>query len=162
MRKWNGVFTTQRDSRSCKRVDAEVVRLADLMHELAVAEEAMEAMASVWSLLDSTEDVDSLQTEMSKGIKDIREMLWTPKGFVGYDHVTVRVMDELYEAMPDLHEGATVTDERQLERATEAINRVQSEVEALMANTWSALKEAAASLPVTLEEVMEGVRSAED
>ena len=109
-----------------KLVDAEVERLAGLMQELAVAEEAMKAMASVWSLLDSTEDVDSLQTEMSEGIKDIREMLWTPKDFVGYDHVTVRVMDELYEAMPDLHEGATATDERQLERAIEAINRVQS------------------------------------
>ena len=145
-----------------KRVDAEVERLAGLMQELAVAEETMKAMASVWSLLDNTEDVDSLQADMSEGIKDIHEMLWTPKDFVGYDHVTVRVMDELYQAMPDLHEGATATDERQLQRVKAAIDEVEAEVEALMADTWAALKGAAESLPLTLEEVMEGVRSAED
>ena len=89
-------------------------------------------------------------------------MLWTPKDFVGYDHVTVRVMDELYQAMPDLHEGATATDQRQLQRVIGSIDQVEAEVKALMASTWAALQEAAESLPATLEEVMEGVRSAED
>ncbi|MEC8335739.1 MAG: hypothetical protein VXZ86_03110 [Bacteroidota bacterium] len=145
-----------------KLVDAEVERLAGLMQELAVAEETMKAMTSVWSLLDSTEDVDSLKANMSGGIKDIREMLWTPQDFVGYDHVTVRVMDELYQAMPDLHEGATATDERQLQRVKAAIDKVEVEVNALMSETWVALQEAAEGLPVTMQEVMEGVRSSED
>ena len=145
-----------------KLVDAEVERLAGLMQELAVAEETMKAMTSVWSLLDNTEDVDSLQAHMSGGIKDIREMLWTPQDFVGYDHVTVRVMDELYQAMPDLHEGATATDERQLQRVKAAIDKVEVEVNALMSETWAALQEAAEGLPVTMQEVMEGVRSSED
>ena len=145
-----------------KLVDAEVERLAGLMQELAVAEETMKAMASVWTLLDNTEEVDSLQANMSEGIKDIREMLWTPKDFVGYDHVTVRVMDELYQAMPDLHEGATATDERQLQRVRTSIDKVEAEVDALMSDTWVALQEAAEGLPVTMQEVMEGVRSAED
>ncbi|MEC8663279.1 MAG: hypothetical protein VXY03_05330 [Bacteroidota bacterium] len=145
-----------------KLVDAEVERLAGLMQELAVAEETMKAMTSVWSLLDNTEDVDSLQAQMSGGIKDIREMLWTPQDFVGYDHVTVRVMDELYQAMPDLHEGATATDERQLQRVKAAIDKVEVEVNALMSETWVALQEAAEGLPVTIQEVMEGVRSSED
>ena len=145
-----------------KNVDAEVERLAGLMQELAVAEETMKAMKSVWTLLENTKGVDSLQSKMSEGIKDIREMLWTPKDFVGYDHVTVRVMDELYQAMPDLHEGATATDERQLQKVKAAIDEVEAEVDALMSDTWVALKEAAESLPVTMEEVMEGVRSAED
>ena len=145
-----------------KLVDAEVERLAGLMQELAVAEETMKAMASVWTLLDNTEEVDSLQANMSEGIKDIREMLWTPKDFVGYDHVTVRVMDELYQAMPDLHEGATATDERQLQKVRTSIDKVEAEVDALMSDTWVALQEAAEGLPVTMQEVMEGVRSAED
>ena len=145
-----------------KLVDAEVERLAGLMQELAVAEETMKAMTSVWSLLDNTEDVDSLQAQMSGGIKDIREMLWTPQDFVGYDHVTVRVLDELYQAMPDLHEGVTATDERQLQRVKAAIDKVEVEVNALMSETWVALQEAAEGLPVTMQEVMEGVRSSED
>ena len=145
-----------------KSVDVEVERLAGLMQELAVAEETMKAMASVWTLLDNNEDVDSLQASMSKGIKDIREMLWTPEDFVGYDHVTVRVMDELYQAMPDLHEGATTTDERQLQRVRTSIDKVEAEVNALMSETWAALQRAAESLPVTMQEVMDGVRSAED
>ena len=145
-----------------KLVDAEVERLAGLMQELAVAEETLKAMTSVWSLLDNTEDVDSLQANMSGGIKDIREMLWTPQDFVGYDHVTVRVMDELYQAMPDLHEGVTATDERQLQRVKAAIDKVEVEVNALMSETWVALQEAAEGLPVTIQEVMEGVRSSED
>ena len=89
-------------------------------------------------------------------------MLWTPQDFVGYDHVTVRVMDELYQAMPDLHEGATATDERQLQRVKAAIDKVEVEVNALMSETWVALQEAAEGLPVTIQEVMEGVRSSED
>ena len=145
-----------------KSVDAEVKRLAGLMQELAVAEETMKAMASVWARLQNTEGLDSLQAAMTNGIKDIREMLWTPKDFVGYDHVTVRVMDELYQAMPDLHEGATSTDQRQLQRVIGSIDQVEAEVKALMASTWAALQEAAESLPATLEEVMEGVRSAKD
>ena len=145
-----------------KLVDDEVERLAGLMQELAVAEETMKAMTSVWSLLDNTEDVDSLQAHMSGGIKDIREMLWTPQDFVGYDHVTVRVMDELYQAMPDLHEGVTATDERQLQIVKASIDKVEAEVNALMSGTWAALREAAEGLPVTIQEVMEGVRRAED
>ena len=145
-----------------KAVDAEVKRLAGLMQELAVAEETMKAMASVWARLQNTEGLDSLQAAMTDGIKNIREMLWTPKDFVGYDHVTVRVMDELYQAMPDLHEGATATDQRQLQRVIGSIDQVEAEVKALMASTWAALQEAAESLPATLEEVMEGVSSADD
>ena len=145
-----------------KNVDAEVERLAGLMQELAVVEETMKAMMSVWTLLDNTEEVDSLQSKMSEDIKDIREMLWTPEDFVGYDHVTVRVMDELYQAMPDLHEGATATDERQLQRVRTSIDKVEAEVNALMSERWAALQAAAEVLPATIQEVMKGVRSAED
>ena len=71
-------------------------------------------------------------------------------------------MDELYQAMPDLHEGAKATDERQLQRVRTSIDKVEAEVNALMSDTWAALQRAAESLPVTMKEVLDGVRSAED
>ena len=130
------------------------------MQELAVAEETMKAMAS-FGRFGQHEDVDSLQATCPRASRTSGDAL-DAQDFVGYDHVTVRVMDELYQAMPDLHEGATATDERQLQRVKAAIDKVEVEVNALMSETWAALQRAAESLPVTMKEVLDGVRSAED
>jgi hypothetical protein len=142
----------------------EVERLADLMQELAVADAAMDAMGSVWAhLRDSTTvRLDSLQGEVSKGITAVHDMLWTPKDFVGYDHVTVRVMDVMYDAMPNLNEGATANDKRKLEIARDSIDEVEREVRSLMDGPWLALKTEAAKLEVTLENVLEGVKRTDE
>ena len=145
-------------------VDQEIKRLSNLMQELAVAQESMDAMAGVWShLADSTTTtLDSLKGHVQDEILAIHDMLWTPEDFVGYDHVTVRVMDELYRAMPDLNEGATATDQRQLEIVRLAIDDVEAEVRALMSGAWQELLEASALVSISLEQVMEGLRSEDD
>ena len=145
-------------------VDQEIKRLSKLMQELAVAQESMDAMAGVWShLADSTTTtLDSLKGHVQDEISTIHDMLWTPEDFVGYDHVTVRVMDELYRAMPDLNEGATATDQRQLEIVRLAIDDVEAEVRALMSGAWQELLEASALVSISLEQVMEGLRSEDD
>ena len=145
-------------------VYAEVERLSGLMQELAVADAAMGAMGAVWTHLSdsTTTSLDSLQSEMDKGIAAIHNRLWTPKDFVGYDHVTVRVMSLVYDAMPDLNEGATPNDKRKLEIAREAIDEVEAEVRELMEGPWQALLAEAATLQVTFEEVLQGVQRADD
>ena len=142
----------------------EVERLADLMQELAVADAAMDAMGSVWAHLSdsTTTTLDSLQSELGKGITAVHDMLWTPKDFVGYDHVTVRVMGLVYDAMPNLNEGATANDKRKLEIARAAIDKVEVEVRELMDGPWQALQEEAATLEVTFQGVLEGVKRTED
>ena len=84
-------------------------------------------------------------------------MLWTPKDFVGYDHVTVRVMGQLYDAMPDIQEGATANDQRKLDIATLAIDAVEAEVRALMDGPWQDLLAAAREVEVTVDGVLDGV-----
>ena len=141
-------------------VYGEVERLAALMQELAVADAAMDAMGPVWELLSdsSTVTLDSLQSEISDGIEAIHDMLWTPKDFVGYDHVTIRVMSRLYNAMPNLDEGATANDKRKLDIAREAIDQVESKVRALMNGPWKELLVESEKLEVTFEGVLEGVQ----
>ncbi|MDA0940312.1 MAG: hypothetical protein O2990_04860 [Bacteroidetes bacterium] len=145
-------------------VYGEVERLADLMQELAVADAAMDAMGSVWAHMSdsTTTTLDSLQGEVSKGISAVHDLLWTPKDFVGYDHVTVRVMGLVYDAMPNLTEGATANDQRKLEIARNAIDKVEAKVRALMDGPWQALQEEAATLEVTFEGVLEGVKRSDD
>ena len=43
--------------------------------------------------------------QVRSAIDAMHDALWTPKDFVGYDHVTERVMDVLYAAQPDLSEA---------------------------------------------------------
>ena len=64
-----------------KRTYVEVERLADLMQELAAADEAMDAMSRVWAHLgDSTITVvDSLHQEVAEGITAIHDMIWMPE-----------------------------------------------------------------------------------
>jgi hypothetical protein len=81
---------------------------------------------------------------------------------VGYDHVTVRVMDVMYDAMPNLNEGATANDKRKLEIARDSIDEVEREVRSLMDGPWLALKTEAAKLEVTLENVLEGVKRTDE
>ena len=142
----------------------QVERLADLMQELAVADAAMDAMDGVWvHMSDSTTtELDSLQTEVAQGIESIHDMLWTPKDFVGYDHVTVRVMGQLYDAMPDIEEGATANAARKLDIATSAIDAVEAEVRALMDGPWQDLLAAARKVEVTVDGVLDGIQNQED
>ena len=80
--------------------------------------------------------VDSLSTQFTEGVSDIHDML-DPEDFVGYDHVTVRVMGQVYDAMPDIQEGATPNAKRKLEVARQAIDEVEEAVEALMTDVWT-------------------------
>ena len=134
------------------------------MQELAAADEVMDAMSRVWGHLgDSTTTVvDSLHQEVAEGITAIHDMIWMPEDFVGYDHVTVRVMSRLYDAMPDIREGATTNDQRKLDIARGAIDAIEIEVRALMDGPWSALKEAAREVDVTLDGVLDGVQRQDD
>ena len=142
----------------------QVERLADLMQELAVADAAMDAMDGVWAHMSdsTTTELDSLQTEVAQGIESIHDMLWTPKDFVGYDHVTVRVMGQLYDAMPDIQEGATANAARKLDIATLAIDAVEAEVRALMDGPWQDLLAAARKVEVTVDGVLDGIQNQED
>ena len=147
-----------------KRAQYEVERLAALMQELAVADAAMKAMSGAWrNLNDSTTTiVDSLHKEVAQGITAIHEMIWMPKDFVGYDHVTVRVMSLLYDAIPDIREGITANGERKLEIARKAIDEVEMEVRSLMDEPWRALLVAARDVEVTLDGMIEGVQRQEE
>ncbi len=147
-----------------KRAHNEVKRLAALMQELAVADAAMNAMSGAWrNLNDSTTAVvDSLNKEVAQGITAIHDMIWMPKDFVGYDHVTVRVMSLLYDAMPDIREGVTSNGERKLDIARKAIDEVEMEVRSLMDGPWQSLLVAARDVKVTLDDVIEGVQQQEE
>ena len=89
-------------------------------------------------------------------------MLWAPKDFVGYDHVTVRVMDRLYAAMPDMSEGKTENAERKLDLAKEAIDEVEEAVRTCMDGPWKALVEASSKLEVSVQDVWESLQRAEE
>ena len=147
-----------------KRAYAEIERLSDLMQELAAADEAMDAMSRVWAHLgdSTTTEVDSLHQEVAEGITTIHDMIWMPEDFVGYDHVTVRVMSLLYDAMPDIREGATANDQRKLEIARGALDEIEAEVRALMDGPWKALMAAAREVEVTLDGVLDGVQRQDD
>ena len=110
----------------------------------------------------TTTVVDSLHQEVAEGITAIHDMIWMPQDFVGYDHVTVRVMNRLYDAMPDIREGATPNDQRKLEIARGAIDDIEAEVRALMDGPWNVLKEAAREVEVTLDGVLDGVERQDD
>ena len=146
-------------SEHVEEVHGEVERLSNLMQELAVAEETMKTMDGLWTLLgdSTTTELDSLQAKMGKGISAIQDMLWMPEDFVGYDHVTVRVMGRLYDAMPNMLQGATANDARKLEIARQAIDDVEVEVRSLMDGTWQDMLRAARGLDITVDGVLEGV-----
>jgi hypothetical protein len=144
-------------------VQEEVDRLASLMQDLALARETVQAMESVWATQPDSlrAGVDSLSTQFTEGVSDIHDMLWTPEDFVGYDHVTVRVMGQVYDAMPDIQEGATPNAKRKLEVAREAIDEVEGAVEALMTEVWTLLLEEADKLSVSMQGVHDGLRQSE-
>jgi len=143
-----------------RAVQQEVSRLADLMQEVAQAEEALGTMQALWSLMpDSlTGTVDSLAKEANKEISAIHDMLWTPKDFVGYDHVTVRVMDKLYGAMSSRSEAPTPNDLRKFRIAQDAIDEVETRVDSFMGGLWSSLLSASADMRRGLNEVWEDIR----
>jgi photosystem II stability/assembly factor-like uncharacterized protein len=145
-------------------VQQEVSRLADLMQEIAQAEEALGTMQALWSLMpDSlTETVDSLAKEANKEISAIHDMLWTPKDFVGYDHVTVRVMDKLYGAMSSRSEAPTPNDLRKFRIAQDAIDEVETRVDSFMGGLWSSLLSASADMRRGLNDVWEDIRQDAD
>ena len=151
-------------SEHVEEVHREVERLSNLMQELAVAEETMKTMDGLWTLLgdSTTTELDSLQADMGKGISAIQDMLWTPEDFVGYDHVTVRVMGRLYDAMPNMLQGATANDARKLEIARRAIDEVEVEVKSLMDGTWQDMLRVARGLDITVDGVLEGVARPEE
>ena len=67
-------------------------------------------------------------------------------------------MSRLYNAMPNLDEGATANDKRKLDIAREAIDQVDSKVRALMNGPWKELLVESEKLEVTFEGVLEGVQ----
>ena len=144
-------------------VQEEVGRLAALMQDLALARETVQAMESVWSTQPDSlrAGVDSLSTQFKEGVTNIHDMLWTPEDFVGYDHVTVRVMSQVYDAMPDIQEGATPNAKRKMEVARHAIDEVEDAVEALMSDVWKLLLEEADKLSVSMQGVHDGLRRSE-
>jgi len=144
-------------------VQEEVDRLASLMQDLALARETVQAMEPVWATQPDSlrTGVDSLSTQFTEGVSDIHDMLWTPEDFVGYDHVTVRVMGQVYDAMPDIREGATPNAKRKLEVARKAVDEVEEAVEALMTDVWTLLLEEADKLSVSMQGVHDGLRRSE-
>lgn len=143
-----------------KESEGQVARLAKLMQQLAEAKLSMESMDAVWTHLDdsTTMGLDSLSAQALEGIEEIQAMLWTPEDFVGYDHVTIRVMDQLYDAMPDVAEGETPNARRKLEIATSAVDRVEVAVQDWTDGPWQALMEEAQGLDVSLPLLYEAVR----
>ena len=143
-----------------KESEGQVVRLAKLMQQLAQAKVSMESMDAVWMHLEdsTTTGLDSLSAQALEGIEEIQAMLWTPEDFVGYDHVTIRVMDQLYDAMPDVAEGETPNARRKLDIATSAVDRVEVAVQAWTDGPWQALMEEAQGMDVSLPLLYEAVR----
>ena len=121
----------------------------------------MESMDAVWSHLDDSTHVglDSLTAQALEGIQEIQAMLWTPEDFVGYDHVTIRVMDQLYDAMPDVSEGDTPNARRKLEIARSAVDRVELAVQSWTDGPWQALMKEAQGMDVSLPQLYEAVRA---
>jgi hypothetical protein len=144
-------------------VQEEISRLASLMQEVALAGETVQAMKPVWATQSDSlrAGVDSLSTQFTQGVIDIHDMLWTPEDFVGYDHVTVRVMGQVYDAMPDLQEGATPNAKRKLEVAQEAIDEVEEAVDRLMSDVWTLLLVEADKLSMSMQDVHDGMRRGE-
>ena len=64
--------------------------------------------------------------------------------------------------MPDIREGATANDQRKLDIARGAVDAIEAEVPSLMDGPWSALKEAAREVEVTLDGVLDGVQRQDD
>lgn len=144
-------------------VQEEVGRLASLMQEVALARETVQAMEPIWATQSDSlrAGIDSLSTQFTEGVSDIHDMLWTPEDFVGYDHVTVRVMGQVYDAMPDIQEGASPNAKRKLEVARQAIDKVEEAVEALISDVWLLLLEEADKLSLSMQGVHDGLRQRE-
>jgi hypothetical protein len=144
-------------------VQEEISRLASLMQDVALARETVQAMEPVWATQPDSlrKGVDSLSTQFTQGVSDIHDMLWTPEDFVGYDHVTVRVMSQVYGAMPDTQEGATPNAKRKLEVARQAIDEVEEAVDSLMSGAWTLLLEEADKLSMSMQGVHDGMRRGE-
>ena len=71
-------------------------------------------------------------------------------------------MGQLYDAMPDIQEGATANAARKLDIATLAIDAVEAEVRALMDGPWQDLLAAARKVEVTVDGVLDGIQNQED
>ena len=67
----------------------------------------------------------------TKAIDAMHDALWTPKDFVGYDHVTERVMDVLYAAQADLSEPPGPNSQRKLALARAQVDDMVAQVDAL-------------------------------
>jgi hypothetical protein len=121
--------------------------------------EVMDAMEAVWSALpdSTTAQVDSLGGEVRSTIDAMHDALWTPKDFVGYDHVTERVMDVLYAAQPDLSEAPGPNSQRKLALARAQVDDMVAQVDALKQGLWQALMAAADEVQAGMDEVWQGI-----
>ena len=140
----------------------EVVKLSEAMQVLARMNQAMDAMESAWSALPDSlsAEVDSLASAVQSEIKALHDELWVPKDFVGYDHVTERVMDVVYEAQGDVFETPSANALRKRELAVAEIDRMVSSVEALEAGMWSDLLNV--SMSVDLPALWDAVQPSQD
>ena len=139
----------------------EAARLAAAMQTVAAMNEAMDAMDAVWSALpdSTTAQVDSLRGEVRSAIDAMHDALWTPKDFVGYDHVTERIMDVLYAAKPDLSEAPGPNSRRKLALARAEVDDMLAQVDALKQVLWKELMAAADEVRAGMTEVWRGIAS---
>ena len=142
-----------------KEAQEEAARLAVAMQTVAAMNEVMDAMEAVWSALpdSTTAQVDSLGGEVRSAIDAMHDALWTPKDFVGYDHVTERVMDVLYAAQPDLSEAPGPNSQRKLALARAQVDDMVAQVDALKQGLWQALMAAADEVQAGMDEVWQGI-----
>ena len=142
-----------------KEAQDEAARLAAAMQTVAAMNEVLDAMEAVWSALpdSTTAQVDSLGGEVRSAIDAMHDALWTPKDFVGYDHVTERVMDVLYAAQPDLSEAPGPNSQRKLALARAQVDDMLAQVDALKQGLWQALMAAADEVQVGMNEVWQGI-----
>ena len=94
---------------------------------------------------------------MRSAIDAMHDALWTPKDFVGYDHVTERVMDVLYAAQPDLSEPPGPNSQRKLALARAQVDDMVAQVDALKQGLWQALMAAADEVQAGMDEVWQGI-----
>ncbi len=139
----------------------EAARLAVAMQTVAAMNEAMDAMDAVWSALpdSTTAQVDSLGGEVRSAIDTMHDALWTPKDFVGYDHVTERIMDVLYAAQPNLSEAPGPNSRRKLALARAEVDDMVAQVDALKQGLWKELMAAADEVRAGMTEVWQGIAS---
>ena len=140
----------------------EVAKLSESMQVLARMNRTMDAMESAWSALPDSlsAEVDSLASAVQSEITALHDELWVPKDFVGYDHVTERVMDVVYEAQADVFEVPSANALRKRELAVAEIDRIVKSVEALEAGVWADLLNV--SMSVDLPTLWDAVQPSQD